>query len=81
MSNGTKYIPPAFPVPPPTPSPNGDWLYADGGMTQRDYFAAKAMHGMMSHWWTGFIAVFLHNRHLAEDAYKMADAMLRAREL
>lgn len=51
------------------------WQY--GGMTLRDYFAAQALTG------------FLHNAErinfidvpqVAEGAYKMADAMLRARE-
>jgi len=45
------------------------------GMTLRDYFAAKAMQTMLG-WdndqtnWDGY----------AEDAYMMADAMLKARE-
>lgn len=50
----------------------------DFGMTMRDYFAAKAMQGMCATlgevngepFWTV----------LASDAYKIADAMLRARE-
>lgn len=45
------------------------------GMTLRDYFAAKALAGMASqyheHWET---------RRLAEAAYELADAMLKARQ-
>jgi hypothetical protein len=51
-----------------------------GNLTMRDYFAAKAMQGMLSNWWTGFLACFFNYSHLAVDAYKMADAMLKARE-
>ncbi len=46
------------------------------GMTLRDYFAAKAMQGMMAD-------ALAHNAsegELAVESYKMADAMLRARE-
>ena len=72
----------AFPTNEAQPDGMGGMMSATGhpGMTLRDYFAAKAMQGMVSHWWTGFIAIFFNNRHLAEDAYKMADAMLKARE-
>jgi hypothetical protein len=56
--------PPAFPI---------HWENHDEGMTLRDYFAAKAMQ------------TFLLNKRAsmqddAIDAYKMADAMLKARE-
>ena len=59
--------PQAFPCHPDTP-PEYD------GMTLRDYFAAKAMLGMM-----------IDNSrpecdYIAEIAYKMAEAMLKARE-
>lgn len=55
----------------------GDRAKLEGGMTLRDYFAAKAMQGMLA------------NQHpyqasdehmFARDAYVMADAMLKARE-
>ena len=45
-----------------------------GGMTLRDYFAAKAMQGMM---------VDVEQPrcdYIARTAYEMADAMLKARE-
>lgn len=49
---------------------------SSGGMTLRDYFAAKALQAMLSnqewnHWST--------EQH-AEYAYGVADAMLKARE-
>ena len=50
--------------------------YQEEGMTLRDYYAEKAMQGMLSnpewnHWST--------EQH-AEYAYGVADAMLKARE-
>jgi len=44
------------------------------GMTLRDYFAAKAMQGMM-------VDIQIPNcNYIAKTAYEMADAMLKARE-
>jgi hypothetical protein len=45
------------------------------GMTLRDYFAAKAMEGILanSEWGGVFTDV-------SQDAYRMADAMLEARK-
>ncbi len=48
------------------------------GMTLRDYFAAKAMHGLLTH-----LAHGIRPQDcivMAEDAYLLADAMLKARE-
>ena len=46
------------------------------GMTLRDYFAAKAMQGLLA-----CPATTTRNENMyACDAYTMADAMLRARE-
>ena len=48
--------------------------YGTRGMTLRDYFAAKAMQGMM---------VEVHDpacNYIAEVSYLMADAMMKARE-
>jgi hypothetical protein len=44
------------------------------GMTLRDYFAAKAMQG--------FLPEYVHENSdaIADKAYRMADAMLKARE-
>jgi hypothetical protein len=47
---------------------------AQDGMDLRDYFAAKAMQGYI----TGDYDLFPHE--LAEKAYVMADAMMKARE-
>jgi hypothetical protein len=41
------------------------------GMTLRDYFAAKVIDGLLDHCPTYTVA--------AEEAYKLADAMLKAR--
>lgn len=53
----------------------GDGMYSSEGMTLRDYFAAKAMQGDMN-------AGVTDNEMpaVAQRAYKMADAMLKARE-
>jgi hypothetical protein len=45
---------------------------SQGGMTLRDYFAAKAMQGML---YEG-----LEPDLTAQEAYKIADAMLKARQ-
>jgi len=60
--------PPAFPCPQGVPP-------SLGGMTLRDYFAAKALQGLLSN----------RNAEAAIDefaakSYRMADAMLKARE-
>lgn len=56
--------------------PNGHWPeVTHAGMTLRDYFAAKAMQGLLSG--------ALKNTNtavIAQDCYAMADAMLKARE-
>ena len=44
------------------------------GMTLRDYFAAKAMQGLLSGTTTNDGLV------IVKDSYKIADAMLKARE-
>ena len=48
------------------------------GMTLRDYFASKAMQGMLS----GLLAdgMDLGWSDVATNAYRMADAMMKARE-
>jgi hypothetical protein len=54
---------------------NRDGYAVTGGMTLRDYFAAKAMQALI-------VAADgeLHHQHGAYDAYEYADAMLRKRE-
>jgi hypothetical protein len=60
------------------------WMVDDGktvtgnkGMTLRDYFAAKAMQGMMA---DGQVLRLVGESTLANTAYELADAMLKARE-
>jgi hypothetical protein len=47
---------------------------AHEGMTLRDYFAAKAMQGLLAS------EVNAPRHEFAAEAYAMADAMLKARE-
>lgn len=62
---------PAFPTP---RYERGD-MYSLG-MTLRDYFAAKALQGMLAENGGGP----MRNNTLAEFSYEIADAMLKARE-
>ena len=57
---------PAFPVTIPCHKP---------GISIRDYFAAKAMQGLVSHVGSNSWS----NSDVAIDAYKLADEMLKAR--
>jgi hypothetical protein len=50
-----------------------------GGMTLRDYFAAKAMQAWMTGWATDRPSM-LQADVMADKAYEAADAMLKARE-
>ena len=62
------------------------------GMTLRDYFAAKAMQGLMAmERASEFVddegyesedrgTLFVHTDFLAKEAYMIADAMLKARQ-
>jgi hypothetical protein len=59
------------------------WMVDDGktvtgnkGMTLRDYFAAKAMQAIVSRGIVNEVPLEIY----ATNAYKMADAMLKARE-
>ncbi|HIE9152634.1 TPA: hypothetical protein ACXP7I_003266 [Klebsiella variicola subsp. variicola] len=76
MSN--KNLEPAF----PTRDENYDAKYSGSGMALRDYFAAKAMQG----WLASYGDEQRHPVHgqredeVAEISYKMADAMLKARD-
>lgn len=64
---------PAFPMPANEYSGTGpEW-----GITTRDYFAAKAMNGICGHHDTWGMSDY---GAIAEEAYKIADAMLAARE-
>jgi hypothetical protein len=59
---------------PAFPAHHFDMTEGEHGMTLRDYFAAKAMQGMMHDVSQPVGEV------IAEWAYQVADAMLRARE-
>ena len=72
---------PAFPVPGLSNLPNDQCLWPEIGMTLRDYFAAKAMQGIVS-------TVIFEKRSsevspdsVADAAFNIADAMLKAREV
>ena len=55
--------------------PNGHWpVITHAGMTLRDYFAAKAMQGMLA------ASENYSTSELAVYAYDVADAMLKTRE-
>ena len=60
--------------PPAFPTGTGVTPY-NPGMTLRDYFAAKAMQGMMHD------VDQPHCDYIAQKSYQMADAMLKAREV
>lgn len=69
---------PAFPVStgnPDAPHQDGHTTAQFPGMTLRDYFAAKAMQGLLS---TGDEEVTTIG--MAQASYALADAMLKARE-
>ena len=65
--------------------PHNSKRYGSGGMTLRDYFAAKAMPAIYKDFWDDVRAgrntcvTEDWRTGLAIDAYEMADAMLNAR--
>ena len=67
---------PAFPALPITRESNGELIYQSAGLTMRDYFAAKALQGMLAENGGGAMS----NVKLADWAYDIADSMLKARE-
>ena len=83
MAEQTKTGGPAFPAPELGAQDFGQpWAYP--GMTLRDYFAAKAMPACYAEYCThaniqGFDEGW--KMGVALDAYAMADAMLKAREV
>ena len=60
---------------PAFPAPAGVSHITEQGMTLRDYFAAKAMTGLL----TAEIVGEYSNEHVADIAYRIADAMMEAR--
>jgi hypothetical protein len=68
---------PAFPSLPIVQEFEGKRLTMTEGLTMRDYFAAKAMQGYLgSPEWLREVSP----QGTAEAAYRVADAMLKARE-
>ena len=61
-----------------TGGPAFPWGTGFAGMTLRDYFAAKAMQGLLA----GLLAdrMDVKWQNIAIDAYRQSDAMLKARE-
>ena len=53
--------------------------FASSGMTLRDYFAAKAMQGMLANPKLHAQILMAGQSWIEESAYKVADAMLKAR--
>jgi len=72
---------PAFPQNTKIVAPAGQELYQGfmGGMTLRDYFAAKAMQATVQAWIERSIYPPT-DYEVASNAYAVADAMLKARE-
>ena len=73
MSNTINNGGPAFPT--ENARQTGPSSWHEEGMTLRDYFAAKALQGLLSHNSNGNAS----DKNIAEWAYSQADAMLRAR--
>jgi hypothetical protein len=70
--------PPAFPHTVEYKGSDCGGIVPHGGMTLRDYFAAKAMQELMTY---KDRPIYLRPvDEVAIDAYEMADAMLEARE-
>ena len=51
-------------------------VFCEGGMTLRDYFAAKALSGLLS----CYTDETRYYEEVVETSYELADAMLKARE-
>lgn len=74
---------PAFPLHPEVSKSHFDTTDAYVGMTLRDYFAAKAMQGDLANSEGGFLSLNASLEQLETNAalfYRMADAMLKARQ-
>jgi hypothetical protein len=59
---------------------HGDIMDIHSGMTLRDYFAAKAMQGLIAASGDAEGTVNYGDAAVAKCAYSMADAMLKARD-
>jgi hypothetical protein len=65
---------------PAFPAPAGVSHITEQGMTLRDYFAAQVAVGTMSDYWNGDRMKAPTFNDIAQDAYALADAMLKARQ-
>lgn len=84
---------PAFPGPYVNENGALEALWKQGGMTLRDYFAAKALQGLLAMERSGEYfteegveagpnedgTLFAHTEFIADEAYSIADRMLAAR--
>ena len=59
---------------------DGQKIVGNKGMTLRDYFAAKAMQGMLAANGDANGHLEYIEKMVAESAFKLADAMLKARQ-
>ena len=57
--------------------PSAECRFQEEGMTLKDYFAAKAMNGLLASLPSD---TTLYDSNVAKWSYEMADAMLKARE-
>ena len=72
---------PAFPMPMTMMTAEHIANEPEYGMTLRDYFAAKAMQSLMlSDRYRGIVGINRYEHWTAENAYQLADAMLKARK-
>jgi hypothetical protein len=61
----------------PKAFPSQPWPDKESGMSLRDYFAAKAMQGILS---SNECGIGHHPKSVCEWAYSIADEMLKVRE-
>ena len=79
MSNQINDGGPAFPCP---PSQHSNGFYSTGnGMSLRDYFAAAALSSMDAIRELSILEPGKENTQMAQRAYRIADAMIKAREV
>lgn len=78
MTSNVKTGGPAFPTENEHQSGRSTWHHE--GMSLRDYFAAKEMQAQLTAFWALETYHGWSHSAIAEEAYKMADAMLIARE-
>ncbi len=72
---------PAFPIHPEMPGMLGCInSYTDAGMSLRDYFAAKALQGLLSNPKLEKQIIANGQKWVEASAYAFADAMLKARD-